>query len=465
MRELSNNIEEIMQKFLVLNLTDSTEFSSILEEVKLQMKLQVVQKCKDLHEDGLVFIDAIHLESVGHCKNHNFIGVVAASDNVSKFYDKHIFLTIPQDISASELKLLLQEKIALYSVRLLKQTFRKNLTYSFDDFIYYADNVFLHSSLGIAFLTKKLDFLLINQNFTTFFYNIYQGHPEIGKSINSLLDKEQLLRWSKINEQGVSFLGESFEISGKWDNLNKYYHLQITPILKLNHLIGYSVIIDDISQYALADADLKKYYKYLIEQNALLEKAYKEVELNNEKLKIAYEKVNALSNRDYLTQAPNRKYFLEKIEYEQLRFKRTKMPFILVYGDIDDFKVVNDDYGHETGDYVLIALTNLIKNTIRNIDFFCRWGGEEFLIFLAEPDLEIGSKIATRILQEIRNYAFSYNGIKLEITMTFGLAIYDKDQHINQIIDLADKKLYWGKNHNKDQVVTTIPEETESTLE
>ena len=448
-----------MQEFLVLNLINSESFSKILAEVAIKTKFRVIEESEDFENVNLVLTDINHLDLFDDQNSLTIMGVTSASSDIKTFYSKNIYHTIPQDITISQLESLFHQQFVLKSFQLLKQTFNKSSTYSFEDFIYYADSVFMYSSMGIAFVTKNLKFLLFNNFFSTFFKNIYNVTPIIKEPVNLQMNKKDSELWEEITNQGSSFEGLAIEVSGKLVDITKHYNIQIEPIHKLSTLIGYSIVIEDISKFANANADLKKYYKYLLEQNSRLEKAYKEVELNNEKLKIAYEKVNALSNRDYLTKAPNRKFFLEKIEYEQLRFKRTNTPFMVAYGDIDNFKMVNDIYGHETGDYILISLTNLIKNTIRNIDFFCRWGGEEFLVFLAETDPKTGTMIVNRILKEIRNFEFNYNGNIIKITMTFGLAVYDRDQHINQIIDLADKRLYWGKKNNKDQVVDFVEDE------
>jgi diguanylate cyclase (GGDEF)-like protein len=448
-----------MQKLLVLNLVKHDAFIEALAKESLLIKLITVEEYQLLDKVHLVFTDLTNLVHLNRQKSSNIIGVTYKPNDLVSFYDNDIFTTIPHDIETATLHSLLSKYITLHSIEMLKSTFKNYKYYAFDDFIYYADSVFMHSTLGIAFLTSKLTLLLFNPTFAESFHNIYYNRPILGEVITKNFSLKDNSFWEEISQQASSFKGRSLEVAGKWKDASKHYNMRISPIYKQNHMIGYSVIIEDISKFTNANADLKRYYKYLLDQNTRLEKAYKEVELNNEKLKVAYEKVNALSNRDYLTQAPNRKFFLEKIEYEQLRFKRTKNSFILAYGDIDDFKLVNDTYGHETGDYVLISLTNIIKNAIRNIDFFCRWGGEEFLIFLAESNIELGKQIVERILNQIRDFNFNYNGNIIHITMTFGLAVYDKDQHINQIIDQADQKLYWGKNHNKNQIVDYIPAE------
>lgn len=448
-----------MRDFLVLNLVTNDIFSLVLKEISDKLKFTVKFNYQNDAHYNLIFTDLEHLNSFAINEHFNVVGVIKSPLEIVDFYDKDINITIPIDIIPYSLEKLLNKQITLKSFEMLKSTFESHNYYAFNDFIYYADSLFMHSNMGLAFLTAKLSFLLYNPNFDFFFQNIFYNPPVIGKAINSKFSKKDNLLWDEIIEKGNSFTGISLELDGKWKDASKHYNMYIKPIFKIKQLIGYVVMIEDISKFVNANSDLKRYYKYLLDQNTRLEKAYKEVELNNEKLKIAYEKVNALSNRDYLTQAPNRKFFLEKIEYEQLRFKRTKNPFILAYGDIDDFKFINDNFGHETGDYVLITLTNIIKNAIRSIDFFCRWGGEEFLIFLAESDMVLGKQIVERIINDIRNFDFNYNGQIIKITMTFGLAVYDKDQHVNQIIDIADQRLYWGKSHNKDQVVIEVPAE------
>lgn len=448
-----------MQKLLVLNLVEDDSLTKILSKESDLLKLTTRENYQNSEEKHLIFTDLKNLHFIDRSESENIIGVTFSPQDLISFYDNDIFTTIPNNISSSTLHSLLLNYISLHSLYILENTFKNYQDYDFEDFVYYADSVFMHSSLGVAFLTNNLTLLLFNPVFTESYHNIYYDKPELGQPINRKFDVKDNALWQDIRKQGPSFKGTSYEVNGKWENGRKHYNVRISPIYKRSHMIGYSVIIEDISKFTNANADLKRYYKYLLEQNSRLEKANKEVELNNEKLKVAYEKVNALSNRDYLTQAPNRKYFLEKIEYEQLRFKRTKNPFILAYGDIDDFKIVNDTFGHETGDYVLITLTSIIKDAIRNIDFFCRWGGEEFLIFLAESNMEVGKQVVERILTQIRDFNFNYNGNSIKITMTFGLAAYDKNQHINQIIDQADQNLYWGKNHNKNQVVGSIPEE------
>ena len=90
---------------------------------------------------------------------------------------------------------------------------------------------------------------------------------------------------------------------------------------------------------------------------------------------------------DFLTQIFNRRAFLERAKSEIARFNRTGRPFSIVLSDIDDFKKLNDTYGHACGDYVLKEVAKVLCSSLREMDFVARWGGEEFIILLAETNL------------------------------------------------------------------------------
>lgn len=165
------------------------------------------------------------------------------------------------------------------------------------------------------------------------------------------------------------------------------------------------------------------------------------------------EKLDLLSRTDPLTKLPNRRDILEKIRMEKIRFERSKKPFVLVLCDIDGFKKLNDKYGHNVGDSILISISNLMRKSIRMQDFICRWGGEEFLFFLPETNLEGGIISAEKLREKIANSIYHSGKHKLLIHMTFGVSIYDKIMDINDCIKQADNALYEGKKSGGNQVV------------
>ena len=173
----------------------------------------------------------------------------------------------------------------------------------------------------------------------------------------------------------------------------------------------------------------------------------------NEKLRVEIERSDYLANRDYLTGSFNRRYMMEKLKDEHLRFKRHEKPFTIGIFDLDNFKLFNDTYGHDCGDFILIALTKLIVENIRVTDSFARWGGEEFICMLPETDLQKAEVLINKVRKMVNATKFNFNNIEMSVTFTCGLSQIEKDENIDKCLVRADKALYVGKNNGKNQVV------------
>ncbi len=145
--------------------------------------------------------------------------------------------------------------------------------------------------------------------------------------------------------------------------------------------------------------------------------------------------------KDPLTDAYNRRYFFEKIK------KLPKSTNSLIMIDIDHFKLINDTYGHEMGDYILKELIKLIKVLVRKNDVIVRWGGEEFIILLKNVDRNKAVKIAEKIRKKIESYNFK--GIK--ITASFGVK-ETKDNITTDDLKILDQALYLSKTKGRNQV-------------
>ncbi|MCE2570445.1 sensor domain-containing diguanylate cyclase [Motilimonas eburnea] len=142
-------------------------------------------------------------------------------------------------------------------------------------------------------------------------------------------------------------------------------------------------------------------------------------------------------------------------------------PFAIAMVDIDFFKTINDEYGHQTGDIVLQQLAHLIQQHIRAVDFVGRWGGEEFLLILERVDLTGATKIMQKLIDVIK-YASQRSPFPAPITVSAGIATYDKNKTINTLISQADQALYQAKDAGRDQVAvfsqaTLAPQDTGST--
>jgi two-component system, cell cycle response regulator len=171
-------------------------------------------------------------------------------------------------------------------------------------------------------------------------------------------------------------------------------------------------------------------------------------------LSAALNKLIQDSETDPLTGLFNRRIFLKRIEEEAMRFRRSQKPFSILFGDIDFFKKINDTYGHAAGDAVLVNISNILKTEKREIDQVARWGGEEFLTLLPETDVTGAVQHGNKIRELISAEPFIYEGQEINITMSFGVSIYNGDTSIEKVIDLADQRLYRAKESGRNKVVS-----------
>jgi diguanylate cyclase (GGDEF)-like protein len=157
---------------------------------------------------------------------------------------------------------------------------------------------------------------------------------------------------------------------------------------------------------------------------------------------------------DKLTGLYNRKYISEVLDVEFKRAKALHSEFSIILFDIDDFKSVNDTYGHDAGDYVLSSLAQQVKASgLRERDLAGRFGGEEFMIVLSNTDAEQAMEVAERVRKRIALHDFIYEDKKLAVTVSLGVATLKKDLHEStDIYKAADKALYESKHNGKNRV-------------
>jgi len=152
---------------------------------------------------------------------------------------------------------------------------------------------------------------------------------------------------------------------------------------------------------------------------------------------------------DPLTKLYNRLFFDHQYKHHINKFERKNSPFSLLLFDIDDFKKINDTYGHPVGDEVLQKIAKTIKQTIRNTDFAFRVGGEEFLILFPDTNQQEALKIAKRLQKAIKN--IKING--KSITISGGVGEYDKKYSSNHFLTKIDQALYQAKKSGKDKII------------
>lgn len=165
-----------------------------------------------------------------------------------------------------------------------------------------------------------------------------------------------------------------------------------------------------------------------------------------------YEKTVLRSHSDYLTELWNHGHFQYLFQAELEKAKATKTPLTLIMIDIDDFKIYNDQLGHQAGDQILRELSTLLKKQSRKMDFVCRYGGEEFTIILPQTDKDEAFAIAERLRQDIARQVFAHEEIlpNKKLTVSLGLAAFPADgTTTSSVINHSDKMLYQAKNKGK----------------
>lgn len=158
--------------------------------------------------------------------------------------------------------------------------------------------------------------------------------------------------------------------------------------------------------------------------------------------------------QDALTKVYNKRYIYERLPFEIIQSLANKSPLTVMMVDIDDFKLVNDTYGHIGGDYVLKGFAKLLNRyTRRNLDWVARFGGDEFLVVLTETDIARAHKIAERMRKKIASTAITYNGQAIHLTGSFGLyTLLDEELTAEKLIERADHQLYESKENGKNKV-------------
>ena len=166
------------------------------------------------------------------------------------------------------------------------------------------------------------------------------------------------------------------------------------------------------------------------------------------------DKFEKQAQQDTLTRLPNRRGIQQFIEFESARARRQKKPLTLILCDIDRFKRVNDQYGHDGGDVVLKHVSDLFKASIREQDGVARWGGEEFLFVLPDTDESNAVVLAEKVRETLATSPVDIQQKNVVITASFGVAQIDFEQGLDKALTLADKALYKAKEKGRNKVLS-----------
>ena len=308
-----------------------------------------------------------------------------------------------------------------------------------------------NTPIEIAVLDKSCTIQDWNRSFADSHENILQGDNFFesccGDEFNELSEHPVIRAIeNKTTERGNIIINASSE--------QKHYNIIATPILDKKGEVESILVqsIDHTSQIVMEKKlrrQVQNFNRILKEQDRTTDYLIS-VQKDLQKKGAELEK---LSITDYLTSINNRRKFNEAIKTEALRASRYNHPLSLLLIDIDNFKSVNDTYGHPFGDFVLKSLTTVLQLSIRETDILSRYGGEEFAIILPETEYETARTVSERVRANIEKRKLTTDSGEMSITVSVGLTtISSENIDPDKIIQLTDECLYEAKRLGKNRV-------------
>ena len=179
-----------------------------------------------------------------------------------------------------------------------------------------------------------------------------------------------------------------------------------------------------------------------------------ELEAEAKRLQSQLQDEQRASTLDMLTGIPNRQAYDKRVDEELQRLRRFKQATCLAVWDVDNFKRINDTYGHRAGDRVLRVVADCFASRIRSSDFIARYGGEEFVMLLPNTHLEDASRFSERIRAAIAEIGFHFRGAPVSITVSSGMTALLPDDTAGAAFDRADKALYRAKQGGRNRCIT-----------
>lgn len=164
------------------------------------------------------------------------------------------------------------------------------------------------------------------------------------------------------------------------------------------------------------------------------------------------EELNEQAQEDYLTGLANRRSLYNQFDY-LLKSSKDNFTYCVAIGDIDDFKLINDEWGHEVGDAILVNMSDIIRTMVREDDIVCRWGGEEIVIVMPNMPRHLAYERIELIRKKIATVSVQGPSGTINATITFGVCSNCGENDLEKVVSKADELLYQGKKNGKNQVV------------
>lgn len=242
------------------------------------------------------------------------------------------------------------------------------------------------------------------------------------------------------------------------DGQIKHVSINVSPVNDKTKFLGRIITFNDITE-------IQSLLDKIKENNLVLQGQNKELLKIQEELYQANQMLNQMAITDDLTNCYNRRYMLGHMTDEVAVAFRYKIPFSIMILDIDEFKHINDTYGHLAGDDVLKGVVSAVKKNLRRSDIVSRFGGEEFVIFAPHTDRSGARYLAEKIRTAVENHSTIVSDVNLRVTVSIGFVSYvdwpadvdaaNQEKTLEILLMLADKALYKAKSKGRNCVVAS----------
>lgn len=338
-----------------------------------------------------------------------------------------------------------------------------------DSLLHLNNLLYLHKSISLLefreikkVIIEKLPYILSIQYFTLFLYDknkkqltlACHNHPNLPEQLTLHLDDSGIMRDALINGRyilEVDFFKSKY-FKGKRNPLYQNAFFVCVPLMIESEILGVLNLNDNEKGFfTINDLDFVLNITEFIS-----------LSISNSLL---FAKAETLSVTDGLTSLYNRPYMQNMLNGECTRSTRYDSPLSLVMLDVDHFKRVNDTYGHQKGDEILIEVAALMKRFCRANDVAARYGGEEFILVLPETKLAGAMQIAERVRQELAGHVFRNGEEEFRVTISCGVAEFDRERlyTATKLMKCADDALYEAKKGGRNRVVVGKADGTTTT--
>ncbi len=290
-------------------------------------------------------------------------------------------------------------------------------------------------------MSQKIDENVINQKQFESAQAVNLHRYDISTALQTSLEFDELIKIFGCKIQpivphcGVEYCNSEFDMHlkhGESASCSCSYTLKVEdkPLGELRLMRGHSFTKEELDNLE----SLLCCLIYPLRNAALFQQA----------LKMAY--------TDVLTKTSNRAAFIDCLQREIKRVSRTTQPLSLIFVDLDDFKSINDKYGHACGDAVLGSVASWLTDSVRGSDAVFRYGGEEFVVMLFNTDAENARVIAERLRKDIAAHTLAYGMEAINITASMGISVLTPNDTAESLIKRADEAMYMAKRLGRNRV-------------